>query len=264
MKNQVKQKSQNSILLLFFTMLKIGVFTFGGGYAMIALLESEFVSKRKWLSKEEFLDMVAIAESSPGPIAINSATYIGYKVGKFWGSLLATIGVCLPSFIIIFIISLFLNAFLKLTFVAYAFKGIQVGVTFLILRAGLKMLKDIKKDIISILILSLTFGCMIAFALLAVDFSSIFYILIGGFVGLLLYLIRYAIVMSRINKLIIPLQEIEKIDCRQDIDYANIANENLNESIAFEKFYQQFSASKLKTINSDKNTSTIKEEGGNV
>ena len=75
---------------LFITMLKIGLFTFGGGYAMIALLENEFVSRRKWIEKNEFLDMVAIAESTPGPIAINAATYIGYRVLRFRGSLIAT------------------------------------------------------------------------------------------------------------------------------------------------------------------------------
>ena len=90
---------------LFLTMLKIGLFTFGGGYAMIALLENEFVFKRKWIEKDEFLDMVAIAESTPGPIAINAATYIGYKILGFLGSLTATIAICIPSFIIIYAIS---------------------------------------------------------------------------------------------------------------------------------------------------------------
>ena len=103
---------------LFITMLKIGLFTFGGGYAMIALLENEFVSRRKWIEKNEFLDMVAIAESTPGPIAINAATYIGYRVLRFRGSLIATAGVCIPSFAIIYVISLFFDKFLSLTFVA--------------------------------------------------------------------------------------------------------------------------------------------------
>ena len=99
---------------LFITMLKIGLFTFGGGYAMIALLENEFVSRRKWIEKNEFLDMVAIAESTPGPIAINAATYIGYRVLRFRGSLIATVGVCIPSFAIIYVISLFFDKFLSL------------------------------------------------------------------------------------------------------------------------------------------------------
>ena len=91
-------------------MLKIGLFTFGGGYAMLALFEHEFVEKKHYMDKDEFLDMVALAESTPGPIAINSATYIGYKQMKFLGALIATIGICIPSFIIIFVISLFLTS----------------------------------------------------------------------------------------------------------------------------------------------------------
>ena len=117
-------------LNLFFTMLKIGLFSFGGGYAMIALLENEFVSKKKWMEKDEFIDMVAIAESTPGPVAINSATYIGYKLLGFWGAFLATIAVCIPSFAIIFVISLFFDAFLTLTLVSYAFRGIQACVIY--------------------------------------------------------------------------------------------------------------------------------------
>lgn len=180
-------KKGKIVFTLFYTMLKIGLFTFGGGYGMIALLENEFVSKRKWLSKEEFLDMIAIAESSPGPIAINSSTYIGYKMAKFWGSLAATVAVCIPSFVIIFVISLFLDAFLSFEYVAYAFRGIQVGVAFLIFTAGLKMLKDIKRKPLPIIILSVTAILMICFALFAVKFSSIYYILISGVVGLFSY-----------------------------------------------------------------------------
>ena len=135
---------------LFLTMLKIGLFTFGGGYAMIALLENEFVSKRKWIEKDEFLDMVAIAESTPGPIAINAATYLGYKMLGVFGSLTATVAVCIPSFFIIYAISLFFDAFLSFTLVSYAFRGIQVCVIWLILSAGLKMLKQMKKTVLNI------------------------------------------------------------------------------------------------------------------
>ena len=119
-------KKGKLLLNLFLTMLKIGLFTFGGGYGMIALLESELVEKKKWIEKDEFVDMIAIAESTPGPIAVNASTYVGYKIAGFMGSLLATIGVCLPSFIIIFLISLFFEKFVALKYVAYAFKGIQV------------------------------------------------------------------------------------------------------------------------------------------
>lgn len=176
-------------LSLFITMLKIGLFTFGGGYAMIALLENEFVSKKNWIEKDEFLDMVAISESTPGPIAINAATYIGYKLLGFLGSLTATVAICIPSFVIIYTISLFFDAFLSFTPVAYAFRGIQVCVIWLILSAGLKMLKRIKKTVFNVVVLSTVITCMVAFSIFSVRFSTIFYILISGCVGLFVYLI---------------------------------------------------------------------------
>ena len=177
-------------LSLFFTMLKIGLFTFGGGYAMIALLEHEFVEKKKYIDKDEFLDMVAIAESTPGPIAINAATYLGYKQFGFIGSLIATIAICIPSFVIIFIISLFFDAFLSFTLVEYAFRGIQVCVIYLIFSAGLKMLRSMKKTAFSITILSSVLLCMVAFSFFAVKFSTIFYIIICGSIGLFAYLLK--------------------------------------------------------------------------
>ena len=176
-------------LSLFLTMLKIGLFTFGGGYAMIALLENEFVSKKRWLEKDEFLDVAAIAESTPGPIAINAATYIGYKNSGIIGSIIATLGICIPSFVIIYAISLFFDAFLSLTLVAYAFKGIQICVVYLILTAGLKMLKQMKKTTFNMIIISITLICMIVFSLFAVKFSTIFYILLSGACGVVVYLL---------------------------------------------------------------------------
>ena len=172
---------------LFLTMLKIGLFTFGGGYAMIALLENEFVEKKKWLEKDEFLDVAAIAESTPGPIAINAATYIGYKNFGIVGSIIATLGICIPSFVIIYAISLFFDAFLSLTLVSYAFKGIQICVVYLILTAGLKMLKQMKKTAFNMIILSVPLICMVVFSLFAVKFSTIFYILISGACGVAVY-----------------------------------------------------------------------------
>ena len=176
---------------LFFTMLKIGLFTFGGGYAMIALMESEFVSKKKYLENDEFMDVVAIAESTPGPIAINLATYIGYKQGKFFGSLLATLGMCIPSFAIIYVIAIFLNRFLEFEIIASAFKGIQVGVIFIIFMAGLKMLKNIKKTAFNITVITLTVVISVIFSVMMVNFSAIFYILFSGFLGLVIYLVNY-------------------------------------------------------------------------
>ena len=175
---------------IFLTMMKIGLFTFGGGYAMIALLDNEFVVKKSWLSKEEFLDMVAISESTPGPIAINAATYIGYKTRGFLGALLATVGVIIPSFLIIYAISLFFDAFLSLPLVAKAFRGIRVAVVYLILSAGIKLLRGMKKTALSVSVLSVTVLFMIAFSLLSIRFSTVLYILIAGAVGVSLYLIR--------------------------------------------------------------------------
>jgi len=180
-------KSAKNYISIFFTMFKIGLFTFGGGYAMIALLENELVSKRGWIDKDEFLDIAAIAESTPGPIAINSATYIGYKRAGVLGSVLATLGVCLPSFAIIYTISLFFDAFLSLKLVKCAFRGIQTCVVYLILSAGLKMLKQTEKNLLNTVIISATVVCMVAFSLLAIRFSTVFYILISGVCGVALH-----------------------------------------------------------------------------
>ena len=172
-------------------MLKIGLFTFGGGYAMINLLDNEFVERRRWIGEEEFMSLVTIAESTPGPIAINCATFIGYKRAGMLGSVAATIGMCLPSFTIIYLISLFFNQFLAVSWVADAFKGIQACVIFLIFSAGWKMVKKIKKTAFNVTVMAITFTAMIAFSLFSVSFSSIFYILIFGCAGLLVYVLRY-------------------------------------------------------------------------
>ena len=178
-----------TILKLFITMFKVGLFTFGGGYAMIAVLEHEFVEKNGWIDRDEFYDMLAVAESTPGPIAINSSTFIGYRLAGILGSIFATIAMCLPSLIIIYIISLFFDAFLSITIVAYAFKGIQACVCYLILSAGIKMLKKLKKTALTVTLTALTFIAYITLTLFAVKFSSIFYILIGAGVSLTVYVI---------------------------------------------------------------------------
>ena len=182
-------KKAKEYMPLFLSMLKIGLFTFGGGYAMIALLENEFVSRKKWLDKDEFLDVAAIAESTPGPIAINASTYIGYKNAGVAGSVVATLGMCIPSFVISFVISLFFDAFLSLTYVAYAFQGIQVCVVYLILSAGLKMLKQMDRSPFNIIILVSTLVCMVTLSVCAVKFSTVFYILISGAAGIVIDLL---------------------------------------------------------------------------
>lgn len=183
-------KKLRSLFELFILIFKIGLFTFGGGYAMIALLENEFVSKRKWITKDEFLDLVAIAESTPGPIAINASTYIGYKRLGFIGAVVSTFAMCLPSLIIIYTISMFLDKFLEISIIASAFRGIQVCVVYLILTAGIKLLRGMKKkNALSIVIISAVICCMVAFSLFSVRFSGVFYILISGCLGLCVYLV---------------------------------------------------------------------------
>ena len=182
-------KKLKEYLGLMLTMLKIGLFTFGGGYAMLALLENEFVSKQKWMEKDEFLDMAAIAESTPGPIAINAATYIGYKQFGILGSVFATLGICLPSFLIIYLISLFFDAFLSPTYVQYAFRGIQVCVIYLILNAGIKMFKQMKKSRFNLIVIFATIICMLISSMFALNFSTVIYILISGAAGLVVYFV---------------------------------------------------------------------------
>ena len=183
---EIKMKK---LIQLFLTFLKIGAFTFGGGYAMIALLENEFIEKKKWIDREEFLNMVAIAESTPGPVAVNSATYIGYRVGGVAGAALSTLAVSIPSFVIIYLISLFFDKFLSLTYVAYAFKGIQVCVVYLIASAGVRMFKGLEKNVFNYVILGTVIVVMTVFSITAVSFSSIFYIVISGVAGWAVYMI---------------------------------------------------------------------------
>ena len=181
-----------TLFQLFIAMFKIGLFTFGGGYAMINILENEFVNKKAWIDGEEFLDLVAIAETTPGPIAINCATYIGYKKEKIIGAVCATLGMCIPSFLIIYFICAFFNNFLQIEWVNSAFKGIRVAVVMLILSAGFKMLKKAKKTVFNLSVIFVTAVSMLAFSLLSVSFSSIFYILFFGAVGILIYAVGCA------------------------------------------------------------------------
>ena len=175
---------------LFWTFLKIGAFTFGGGYAMVALLEHEFVEVKQWIAKDEFLDMVAIAESTPGPMAVNSATYIGYQIDGTAGAAASTLAVCIPSFCVIYLISLFFDRFLQLSLVAAAFKGVQVCVIYLIFSAGLKMLRNLERSLFNGAVLGLVMAAMVGCSLMAVSFSSIFYILLAGAAGVVVYRLR--------------------------------------------------------------------------
>lgn len=175
------------LLTLFWTFFKLGLFTFGGGYAMIAQMKEIIVEKRKWITEDELMQIITVAESTPGPIAINMATYIGYKKAKFIGSLLATLGVVLPSFIIIFTISLFLEAFMNFKYIGYAFVGINATVAFLIIKTGLSLFKKLDKKILPLFTFILVMILMFVFEIFEIKFSSIWFILIFGVIGIFFY-----------------------------------------------------------------------------
>ena len=144
-------------LQLFLTFLKIGAFTFGGGYAMIPLIEREAVDNKGWVTDDELLEVVAVAESTPGPIAINAATFVGYRVGGVIGAFFATLGVVLPSFIIICALSAVLDKFGGIRAVKYAFTGIRAAVVALILKALVTMYKKCKKSAVGYIATALSF-----------------------------------------------------------------------------------------------------------
>lgn len=177
-------------LTLFLSYFKIGLFTFGGGYAMIALIEREFVVRKKWINEVELYEIIAIAESTPGPIAINCATFVGYKILGFVGSFLATLAVCIPSFAIIYLISVFYDAFMALTAVAYAFEGIKVGIAIMITVAGVNMIKKGKKNAFAVGVFLLTFAAATCIDIFSLDFSTIYIILSGAALGIILQIIR--------------------------------------------------------------------------
>lgn len=145
------------LLSLFGVFFKIGAFTFGGGYAMIPLVQREIAEKRGWIEEGDILDIVAIAESTPGPIAINSATFVGYKVGGFWGAVAATIGVIVPSFAVIAVIAHVLRQFESLEVVKYAFNGVRAAVLALIVKALVSMYKQCSKNLFSYIVMGAVF-----------------------------------------------------------------------------------------------------------
>ncbi len=180
-KNPSHWKTMLSLFLIF---LKIGAFTFGGGYAMIPVIKENIIEKKKWMDEDEMIDMVAIAESTPGPIAINIATYVGFKVGKFFGAILSTIAVSLPSLLIIFLISLFFDQFLANQYVAYAFVGVKAAVALLITIAGVEMFLKMEKKPIPVIVFTSVAITMLLLEVFSVNFSSIWIILMGGVIGL--------------------------------------------------------------------------------
>lgn len=151
-------------LQLFLTFMKIGVVTFGGGYAMIPIIENEISTKKGWINGDDLLEVVAISETTPGPIAICAATFIGYRIAGVLGAFCATFGVVLPSFIIIYLISLFLRAFEQIQVIKYAFFGIRAGVLALLVKAVVSMFKKCPKNIVAYLIMAASFAAVAFFS----------------------------------------------------------------------------------------------------
>ena len=180
----------NIILDLFLTFAKIGLFTFGGGYAMISMIEDSCVEKKKWITYDEMMDITVIAESTPGPIAINCATFVGYKQSGIIGALFATFGIVLPSFVVIFIISIFLDSFLELTILANAFMGIKVAVCILNLDAAITMVKKMKKRILSKVIMVCSLVAMLLINIFSLNFSSISLMVIAAMVSLIVFIVK--------------------------------------------------------------------------
>lgn len=185
-------KKSKIINQLFFTMLKIGMFTFGGGYAMISIIEDTCVERKKWITHEEMMNMTVIAESTPGPIAINCATYVGYKLAGLLGAFVATFGMVLPSFVVIFAISKFLDNFLEITLVAHAFQGIKIAVGILIFDAAITMIQKMKKKIFPRVIMISAFLVMMMVNIFSWNFSSINLMLIAGVLSLIIFAVQTA------------------------------------------------------------------------
>ena len=178
----------NILFDLFLTFAKVGLFTFGGGYAMISLIENSCVEKKGWFTHDEMMNVTVIAESTPGPIAINCATFVGYKQKGLIGAIAATIGMVLPSFSIIFLISMFLDNFLEIAWIAHAFMGIKIAVGILILDAAIKMIRKMQKKPIPLTIMACAFLAMLLIDIFALHVSSITLMLIAAVISLAIFL----------------------------------------------------------------------------
>ena len=175
---------------LFLTFAKIGLFTFGGGYAMISLIENNCVERNKWISHDEMMNITVIAESTPGPIAINAATFVGYKQAKLLGAIIATLGIVLPSFLIILLISFFFDNFLEIAVIANAFKGIKIAVGLLILDAGITMIGKMQKKAFPRIIMICTFAAMMCINIFAWNFSSVILLLIAAVISIVFFIVK--------------------------------------------------------------------------
>ena len=176
------------LLILFLTFMKIGAFTFGGGYAMIPIIEEEVTKKRKWITELEIMDILAISESTPGPIAVNTATYVGYRVAGVAGGIIATLGLAVPSFAIIFVISFFYKDFMQWPVIAAMFKGLKIGVIILLFSAVLKLKKGVKVNLVGVILFVTALSLMLVFSFIDTGFKylSLCLILLGIITGIVL------------------------------------------------------------------------------
>ena len=182
----------NILLDLFLTFARIGLFTFGGGYAMIAMIENSCVEGKKWISHDEMMNITVIAESTPGPIAINFATFTGYKRAGFPGALAATLGLIVPSFAVIYLIALFLDNFLELTLLANALRGIRIAVGILILDAAATMIRKMKRKALPRGIMLCSCAAMLLINIFAWNFSTISLMLLSAAVSLAAFAVQGA------------------------------------------------------------------------
>ena len=205
----ITMKKMKENLMLFWSFFKIGAFTFGGGLAMLPLMNRICVEKHKWMTEEEMVDMLAIAESTPGVIAINLATYVGYKLNKFFGALFATLGVIVPSFTIICIISFFYEKFIAIEVISWAFMGIKACVAVMILNSAIKLFKHVKRNVFSFIVLAIAF----LLALFVPAISTVYIILAGLVIGVAYYAIAEAIHKKKES-----IDPKESIDSKESID----------------------------------------------
>lgn len=175
---------------LFLIFAKIGLFTFGGGYAMLSLIENNCVEKKKWITHDEMMNVTVIAESTPGPIAINCATFVGFKQAGLLGALIATFGMVFPSFVIIYTVSMFLDNFLEITLIANAFKGIKVAVGILVLDAVITMIRKMHRRVLPKVIMLCSFAAMLLINIFAWDFSSIALMLVAAAISLAIFCVK--------------------------------------------------------------------------
>ena len=175
---------------LFLIFAKIGLFTFGGGYAMLSLIENNCVEKKKWITHDEMMNVTVIAESTPGPIAINCATFVGFKQAGLLGALIATFGMVFPSFVIIYTVSMFLDNFLEITLIANAFKGIKVAVGILVLDAAITMIRKMHRRVLPKVIMLCSFAAMLLINIFAWDFFSISLMLVAAAISLAIFCVK--------------------------------------------------------------------------